>query len=179
MKIHIILASDEKNGIGKNGALAWNISTDMKYFKKITSETEDLAKLNAVVMGRNTWKSIPKKYRPLPERVNCILTRSIETNDTDAKIDDFVLYFNSLEICLSELQKKENIENIFIIGGASLYNQMLKEGKIEKIYLTKINGNYDCDVFFDGVPDDFSVESYTETQKEWEYEFSFWVYRKK
>jgi dihydrofolate reductase len=88
----------------------------MKHFKEITSTTQDLAKHNAVIMWRKTWESIPSKYRPLPDRINCILSRSITDQSIDSKIDDFVLYFNSLESCLEELQKKDNIEDIYIIG---------------------------------------------------------------
>ncbi len=138
MKINLILAVDEKNGIGKNGTLAWNIKKDMTYFKNITSDTADLSKMNAVIMGRGTWDSIPARFRPLPNRINCILTRKIQNNNLDSKPDDFVLYFNSLEICLKELAKKENLENIFVIGGASLYNQLIYTDLIDKIYLTEV-----------------------------------------
>ncbi|MBT3728894.1 hypothetical protein HOF65_06790 [bacterium] len=52
----------------------------------------------------------------MPNRINCILTRSITNNDIGSPIDDFTLYFNSLEHCLSELESKDNVEQIFIIG---------------------------------------------------------------
>jgi len=71
----VILASDEKNGIWKSWVLAWRISEDLKYFKKITTDSES-DKKNAVIMGKNTWESIPDKYKPLPSRINCILSRS-------------------------------------------------------------------------------------------------------
>ena len=112
MKFSIILASDSKNGVWKENNLAWKISEDMKYFKKITSNTQDLAKLNAVIMWRKTWESIPSKYRPLPDRINCILSRTLKHEDINSKIDDFVLYFNDFDHCLNELWSKENIENL-------------------------------------------------------------------
>ena len=83
-KFHIILAVDEKLGLGKDNDLAWKISTDMKHFKNITSDTEDLAKHNALIMWRKTWESIPAKYRPLPDRVNYILSRSIKDESIDS-----------------------------------------------------------------------------------------------
>ncbi|MBS9783856.1 dihydrofolate reductase [Candidatus Gracilibacteria bacterium] len=178
MKINLILAVDEKNGIGKNGTLAWNIKKDMTYFKNITSDTADLSKMNAVIMGRGTWDSIPARFRPLPNRINCILTRKIQNNNLDSKPDDFVLYFNSLEICLKELAKKENLENIFVIGGASLYNQLIYTDLIDKIYLTEVKGDFDCDTFFDGIPDYFTLRSATHFEKEGENEFRFCVYQK-
>ncbi len=178
MKFSIILAVDEKNWLWKNNDLAWRISADMKYFKKITTETTDLWKLNAVVMWRKTRESIPSKYRPLPERVNCILSRSIKNDDIWSKIDDFVLYFNSLEHCLSELESKENIENVFIIGWAQLYNSVLDNPMLDKIYLTKVKWDFNCDVFFDWIPKEFTVESYTDYENEVGIEYSFWVYER-
>ncbi|MFK7780061.1 MAG: dihydrofolate reductase [Candidatus Gracilibacteria bacterium] len=179
MKFSLILAVDEKNGLGKNNNLAWRIPSDIKYFKEITTKTEDLGKMNAVVMGRKTRESIPQKFRPLNDRINCILTRKILKSDIGSPIDDFVLYFNSLEHCLSELESKQNTESIFIIGGANLYNQVLDHPFLDKIYLTKVKGDFDCDVFFDGVPDDFIVESYTDYESEKGIEYSFWVYKNK
>jgi len=88
----------------------------MKYFSETTKNTKDLAKHNAVIMGRKTWESIPSKFRPLPQRINCILTRTLKQESNDSQIDDFVLYFNSIDHCLEELSKKDNLENIFIIG---------------------------------------------------------------
>ena len=178
MKFSIILASDSKNGIWKENNLAWKISEDMKYFKKITSETQDIAKLNAVIMWRKTRESIPAKYRPLPWRINCILSRTLKYEDINSKIDDFVLYFNKFDHCLDELDNKKNIENIFLIWGWSLYNQFRNHPNLEKIYLTKVDWDYDCDVFFDWIPDDFIIESYTDTKQENWIDFSFWVYKK-
>ena len=180
MKFSIILAVDEKNGIGRDNSLAWSISADMKYFKNITTKTQDLAKHNAVIMGRRTWESIPRKFRPLPQRVNCILTRQIQNDDIGSPIDDFVLYFNSLEHCISELESRQNVEEIFIIWWAHLYNQVLNHEMLDKIYLTKVKWDHSCDVFFDGIPEhDFVVESYNDWEKEKDIEYSFWVYKRK
>lgn len=178
IKINLILAVDDKNGIGKNNDLAWRIKSDMSYFKNITSKTTDLAKMNAVVMWRKTRESIPSKFRPLPDRINCILTRNIKHDDIGSKIDDFVLYFNSIDHCLSELESKENVENIFIIGWANLYNQLLNHPLLDKIYITKVVWNFDCDVFFNWIPDNFKVESYTDEEQENDIKYSFWVYKK-
>jgi dihydrofolate reductase len=178
MKFSIILAVDEKNGIWKDNSLAWKLSADMKYFKDITTNTIDLAKMNAVVMWRKTRESIPGQYRPLSDRINCILTRQIKKDDIWSKIDNFVLHFNSLEHCLSELESKQNVEDIFIIGWANLYNQVLNHEMLDKIYLTKVKWDYNCDVFFDWVPDNFIVESYTDSEVENGIEYSFRVYKK-
>ena len=179
MKFSIILAVDDKNWIWKDNSLAWKISSDMKYFKKITSQTNDLWKMNAVIMWRKTWESIPAKYRPLPDRINCILTRSIKKSDIGSPIDDFTLYFNSLDHCLSELESKDNVEQIFIIWWANLYNQVLDHPMLDKIYITKVVWDYNCDVFFDWIPDNFIAESYTDIETEKSIDYSFWVYKRK
>lgn len=178
MKINLILATDSKNGIWKDWKLAWNIPEDLKYFAKITSDTDDLAKLNAVIMWRKTWDSIPSKFRPLKNRINCILTKTIKTNDTDSKIDDFVLYFNSLQKCLTELKTKDNLAEVFIIWWASLYNELVKSDDLEKIYLTKVDWDFGCDTFFDWVPENFELESASEEKKDWDYSYRFEVYKK-
>lgn len=177
-KFHMILAVDEKLGLWKDNTLSWRISEDMRYFKNTTSDTQDLAKHNALIMWRKTWESIPAKYRPLPDRVNCVLSRSITDESIDSKIDDFVLYFNSLQSCLDELEQKNNIEDVYIIWGAFLYNQVISDERLDKIYITRVFWNYDCDVFFDGIPDDFSLESYSDEQEEKWIKFRFEVWKR-
>jgi len=178
MKFNIILAVDKKNWIWKNNELAWNIPTDLKYFKKITTNTRDLAKMNSVIMWRKTWESIPSKHRPLSNRINCILSRELKYEDIDSKIDNFVLHFNDFDHCLDELNKRDNIEEVFLIWGSSLYNQFISHKDLDKIYITKIKWDYNCDVFFDWIPDYFQVESYTDYNFENWVEYSFWVYKK-
>jgi len=180
MKFNLILAVDEKNWLWRNNDLAWRISSDMKYFKNITTKTTDLWKMNAVVMWRKTRESIPCKFRPLSERINCILTKSNSKSDNcNHFIDDFVLYYNSLKLCLSELESRENIGDVFIIWWANLYNQVLNHPMLDKIYLTKIKWDFKCDVFFDWIPEDFIVQSYTDYESEKGIEYSFWVYKNK
>ena len=72
-----ILASTYNGGIGLNGKLPWRLKEDMKIFKRITTtiqNSDDKNKLNAVIMGKNTWESIPLKFRPLSNRINIILS---------------------------------------------------------------------------------------------------------
>jgi len=117
-KVALILAVDEKNGIGKNNDLAWRIKADMLYFKDITTATQNENKQNAVIMGRKTWESIPEKFRPLPKRKNIVLSR---------QYFDETLSFTSIESALAELEKDDEVENIFIIGGAQIYNETVKK----------------------------------------------------
>ena len=78
MNINLIVAMCKNNGIGLNNKIPWKISEDMHYFSKKTSGNYpgDGNKKNAVIMGRNTWESLPKKYKPLPHRFNIVLTKN-------------------------------------------------------------------------------------------------------
>jgi dihydrofolate reductase len=179
MKFNIILAVDEKNWLWKKNKLPWSLPSDMKYFTDITTRTEKLWKINAVIMWRKTWESIPIKFKPLKNRVNCILTKKVLKNNIYSSLDNSVLYFSILEHCFFELDLKSNIENIFVIWWANLYNQVINHPNLDKIYLTKIKWDFNCDVFFNWVPDNFEVESKTDIQNENNIEYNFWVYKKK
>jgi dihydrofolate reductase/thymidylate synthase len=71
-----IVACDANRGIGLEGSVPWRLRGDMAYFKRKTSAVEKEGNVNAVIMGRKTWESIPAKFRPLPGRLNIILTRN-------------------------------------------------------------------------------------------------------
>ena len=140
MKISIIVATDKENGIGVNNQLPWHIPKDMQHFKTITETTEDKNKTNAVIMGRKTWNSIPERFKPLKNRENIILTRQNIPKPHNTHIAD------SFETALS-IANKKNIEQIFIIGGASIYKLALNHPALNNIYIIKINHKYNCDTF--------------------------------
>ncbi|MFA7245120.1 MAG: dihydrofolate reductase [Candidatus Magasanikbacteria bacterium] len=128
--LSLIAAISENNCIGKNNALPWNIKEDMKHFKEITSG-------NIVLMGRNTWESIPERFRPLPNRKNIVITR-----DENYLLPENVEKYFSIE---EALEKYKN-ENVFIIGGASIYKQTIDIA--DKLYITEVHKTFDGDVFF-------------------------------
>ncbi len=178
MKFNIILATDSNNWIWKDWWLPWKLSGDLKYFKKITEQTKDLAKLNWIIMWRKTWESIPSKFRPLPNRINCILSRSLKYEDINSKIDNYVLHFNNFDHCLEELSRKENVENVFLIWWWSLYNQFINHKDLDKIYITKVEGDFKCDTFFNWIPDNYVLDSYWEDEEENWIKYWFYVYKK-
>lgn len=145
--IHIIVAVDEKNGIGKNNGLSWNLPEDITHFKNVTTSVKDPTKQNAVVMGRKTWESIPKKFRPLSNRLNIVVTR----NESYSLPQEVVRLEQLISFRGAELHPPhllDSIESIFIIGGASIYKQALESLPLHTIYLTKVFASFDCDVFF-------------------------------
>lgn len=116
-------------GIGKNNALPWHHPEDLKKFKEITQG-------KTVIMGRNTYESIG---RPLPNRANIVISSKAMQSD----YPEGVGIVRSLEYALSLCR---NQDEVFIIGGQSLYEQALP--LCDKLYLTHIEGEHDCDAFF-------------------------------
>ena len=94
MKVNLIVAACEGMGIGLNGTLPWRLKEEMKYFSKMTKSVSCSDKRNAVIMGRKTWLSIPEKFRPLPGRLNIVLSRQ-----ADFSIDNpNALVFRSFQV---------------------------------------------------------------------------------
>jgi len=134
--LSIIVACASDGGIGKAGQLPWRLPGDMAYFKRITTETSasaagEGAKLNAVIMGRKTWDSIPAKFRPLPGRVNVVLSR----NPAALGLPADVLGATSLEDALAAVDNRADIEQCFCIGGAEIYKECFEHARLSKVCL--------------------------------------------
>jgi len=138
--INIIAAADVNNGIGLDNKLPWYNPEDLKWFSKITKGN----KKNAIIMGKNTWKSLPK--RPLPNRDNLILTTKDELNG-----ENYKSFTN--EESLWEYCKKKSYEEIWIIGGGKIYEYFIEKPYITNIYISRIKENYNCDTFFPNIPE--------------------------
>ena len=152
MYFKLIVAYDSKRGIGLNGGIPWKLSDDMKRFKDLTTSvpTDPYYKfINIVVMGRKTWDSLPDKYRPLPGRLNVILSKSPDEIQIPPESHDLVRVISDFEqiheIYNSDTRK---IHDIFVIGGNSLYNLALSSPYCRAIYLTEIYKDCQCDTFF-------------------------------
>ena len=152
--INIIVATSTNYGIGYENKMCWNIPNELKYFKNITTTVNDIDKKNCVIMGKNTWYSLPK--RPLANRINIIISSrdyekiSREIDELDAKDKEIVKIFKNIEESLKYVDEEENIETVFIIGGAQLYNDFLDNyvENIKYVYMTIIyDKNYECDKF--------------------------------
>ena len=126
--ISIIVAVSDDWGIGKNNELLWNISEDLKRFKRLTTG-------NTVIMGKKTWESLPK--RPLPGRTNIVLT-----DDPKEIIEGSVTAY-SIEDALSKCEKEKEI---FVIGGGSVYRQFMAVA--DRLYITHVHKKAPADVYF-------------------------------
>ena len=142
MKFDIIVATDAENGIGKDGRMPWDIPADFTYFHKKTSESGNPNKINAVIMGRITWESIPNDHRPLKNRYNIVISETLTQDQINFKV------ITSLEKALKYCAINEKINQIFIIGGLSLYEIAINLPELRYIYQTKINAVYYCDRIF-------------------------------
>ncbi len=129
-RVSIISAIARKDrAIGKDNALLWHIPEDMRHFRELTTG-------HAVVMGENTFRSIGK---PLPNRTNIVLSL-----DTELRLDGCIVA-HSVEDALEQARTSES-EEIFIIGGASIYRQFIPLA--DRLYLTLVEGEYEADTFF-------------------------------
>lgn len=139
--ITLILAMADNGVIGKNGAIPWRISDDLKRFKRLTTD-------KPVVMGRKTWDSLPKK--PLPQRTNIVVTRQA------GWIGEGAITASSLDDALA---KAAEAAEVMVIGGAELYRAALPLA--QRIELTEVHRPFDGDARFS-----FDRAAWRETARE-------------
>lgn len=148
MSFEIVVAHNSRRGIGCNNALPWSCPEDMAFFKKLT---QDSAVYNAVVMGSNTWRSIGG--RPLPGRLNVVLSTKLRRDD----LPDGVMLFDSVKKCVRDLLTM-GLDNVYIIGGASVYSQFMKLSVVSTIHANEILHSYTlCNTHLDEIPSDFRL----------------------
>lgn len=148
MKLKIIVAKDEKGGIGVNNVIPWRMKEDMKRFVALTRGTGN----NAVLMGRNTWESLPTN--PLVGRHNLVLSHSAFEFSGDCVADydpGRITFFKHIPAVI-EYIKSKSYDDVWIIGGEKVYDAFLTDGELNKlvsqVYVTEIVGDYGCDTFF-------------------------------
>jgi dihydrofolate reductase len=139
MNYNIIVAICENNGIGYNNSLPWNIKEDLKIFSKLTKGNNN----NAIIMGRNTFESLPNNF--LPKRDNLILSSSIIIDEK--REDNIIKTFDNINSII-EFCNTKNYQEVWIIGGQLIYESFLRKNIVNKLFITKINKKYLCDKFF-------------------------------
>ena len=154
----LIVAFDEKRGIGKSNDLPWYIPKDLAYFKETTLN-------HPVIMGYNTYMSIG---RPLPNRLNYVVS-----SKTDLDLGEKVIIINDLAGFFDK--HKDTEEEIFVIGGKTIYEASLDV--VKKMYITHIPGTFDVDTHFPKV----DLESFRKIRSEIVFpeEIEFAVYERK
>ncbi len=161
--ITIIAAIGKNNELGKDNDLIWHLPADLKRFKKVTSG-------HHILMGRNTFESIG---RPLPNRTTIIITRN------NNYFKDGCLIAGSIE---EAIELAENDDEIFIIGGAQIYEQAIHNTLVKKLDVTIVHEDFEADVFFPEIDKTIWKEVAREDFKADEknkYDFSFVTYERK
>jgi dihydrofolate reductase len=143
--LKMIVAMTRNGGIGYKGNIPWYHSQDLKRFRRLTSGS-------SIIMGRKTWDSLPKK--PLPNRTNIILTRSV----------DNVQHTNNQ--CIVVQTPEEAIQSIntnaaWIIGGQAVYETFIHHPLLQTIDCTIVPENPECDTFFVPIPERFNLITIT------------------
>jgi dihydrofolate reductase len=168
--VYIVVAADQNRGIGIDGELPWRLKDDMRFFKEVTTKTKDKDKQNMVIMGRTTWESIPEDHRPLSGRKNVILTRN-PSYPVDGSLRAASLH-EAIEMA------DDSIETCYIIGGGSVYQQIINDPLLTGIYLTRIKKIYKCDTFFPSIPEKFSKVTNLGEREEEGIKYEYLLYEK-
>ena len=165
MMLSLIAALASNHAIGKDNELLWHLPEDMRHFRETTRG-------KPVIMGRKTWESLPESFRPLPGRHNIVVSRDPAYQASGATLA------GSLADALRQAEAESTAEEVFVIGGATLYRQALPLAN--RLYLTEIEQDFDGDVFFPDVqPQDWDEISRQPSQGTSGPQFSFVVYQRR
>ena len=161
--MNLIVAVDKNWAIGNGNKLLVSIPQDMKFFRETTMG-------KVVVMGRKTLESFPGG-QPLKKRTNIVLTR-----DKNYQVKDAIVV-NTVDELLQELKKYDE-EEIYVIGGESIYRQMLPYCKVA--HVTKINHAYEADTYFPNLDekDEWVVTGVSDEQTYFNLEYEFVRYER-
>ena len=161
--MNLIVAVDKNWAIGLKGDLLVSIPQDMKFFRQTTQG-------KVVAMGRKTLESFPNGL-PLANRVNIVLTSDENYNGRGAVL------VHTIDDMVKELQKYEE-EDIFVIGGETIYRQLLPYCK--KAYITKIDHAYHADTFFPNLDQDpeWEMTGISDEQTYFDLEYVFTIYER-
>lgn len=122
----------------------------------MTTTVSDPNKRNACIMGRKTYFGIPPSKRPLANRLNIVLTKNPKADE----YPETVIVCESFDSALKKLRQdpvNETIENLWIVGGFSVYEEAMNHPDCHRVYLTEIKAKYECDAFFPTIPNDFQL----------------------
>lgn len=137
MRIKLIACINHVNALGKDNSLLYHISSDLANFKRLTIG-------GVLIMGKNTYESLPKK--PLPNRTTIIICNE-ENYNPQNNGDNAVFVADSIPSALSIAETLDN-ENVFVVGGASIYTQFIESGLVDEMYLTIVDDETEGDVVF-------------------------------
>ena len=138
--VTILVAYDENRVIGNKGQLPWHIPQDLANFKATTTG-------HVVIMGRKTWDSLPEKFKPLPNRVNVVITSTPEKFQCKG-----VAFEDSLEDAIDYAEAAFPHKDVFIIGGAQIYKYAIDNKLADRVIASEVHGCHEGDAFFPELP---------------------------
>ncbi|KAK1239768.1 hypothetical protein MKX07_001222 [Trichoderma sp. CBMAI-0711] len=161
-ELTLIVAATRSMGIGFQGTMPWKgLKREMQYFARVTTRVpaSSQAPQNAVIMGRKTWDSIPPKFRPLKNRLNIVITRSATPSHPPSSSSSAPssspsasteIRVPSVEAALQYAHEASagTGARVFVMGGAQIYEAALRHPAAKRVLLTRIDAEFDCDVFF-------------------------------
>ena len=135
----VVVAADLDWGIGKAAGLPWpKLKGDLAHFKRVTTEAP-AGQRNAIIMGRRTWESTEVAGRPLPRRLNVVISRNMLI------APEGVAAARSLDEALGSAAAMRDIASTFVVGGAQIFREALAHAALRSIYLTRVEGRFGCD----------------------------------
>lgn len=187
--VTLVVAATSRLGIGLNGSLPWRIKAEMAYFSRVTQRTPSASgTVNAVIMGRKTYLSIPAKFRPLPKRKNIILSHQQNFSVPEPTVE----VSTSLSDAVTRLAAEDSQRRIYVIGGGAVYESALADTRTRHILFTAVRkkdgSEVDCDTFFPEFRRAFRRSSQQELcqfvgeqvdegwreEGDWEFEYQLW-----
>ncbi len=160
----IIVAIDEAGGIGRGGLLPWHLPGELRHFRELTVGLGG----NAVIMGETTWQSLPEKFRPLADRQNIILSKQGVAYPGATTATSFTEAFS----------QASQAKKVFVIGGASVYRQAIMMPECQEMFITRVQGEHGCDVFFPTISEHFLLVEKSDPMKEVNETYWFEHYRR-
>ncbi|XP_045465554.1 dihydrofolate reductase-like [Harmonia axyridis] len=148
LKYNLIGVVSENMGIAKNGKLPFSLPKEYEFYMRITRETVDKSKKNVVIMGRKSWDCLEDHEKPMPGRINFILTSQKDFKLPECS-DTYI--FNSwqeIESKLVDAQFQKTYETIWVVGGNRIYDEAQKSKHFYRAYISKVRKFSDCDAFF-------------------------------
>jgi len=136
MKINLIWAEAHNRVIGKDGVMPWHLPEDLAHFKRTTMDAP-------VIMGRKTWDSIPVRFRPLPGRMNLVISR--QADFLAGRLGIGLQTATSLQAALDMVSQQPSVSDVWVIGGAQIYAQALPLAS--KTVVTQIDADFTGDAF--------------------------------
>jgi dihydrofolate reductase len=164
MIISIIVSIANNGCIGGNNKLLWKQSDDLKRFKALTEG-------HVVIMGQKTYESLP--FKPLKNRTNIVIS-----NDPDVNFDGCVMSYSIDEAVEKAVHLVEEYEEVFIIGGGSIYQQFIDIA--HKLYITRIDADIEGDTYFPEIDEKQWFKYFSEYHPKDEmnqYNYTFEIYR--